>query len=321
MIRKSLLTGAAASMAILAIGALPSGRADASPAAPVLRAQGPPPAAPPPARPGIIGAGLHIELTPSEATLAAGRCSAWASKAGFTNNGYRHGRLVVAVAVGMAESGCDASACFDDTTGTACSPSSARGRTDSIDRGAWQINSRYWKSVTNRCAFNGLCNAVSAYTLVSEHGTYFRPWTTYLVGTYKRYLPQARAAVEALRAGTVTSAKVGWCAAYRFDRRGADVRLAPCGRALRTELWSRSAGRLRARGGLCMGAPSGRVGRAVLQRCSRGRRQQWQSRPGFTLYNKGARKCLTIPRRSGTAGHALTLGPCHVRRSEAWYIP
>ncbi len=316
MIRKGLVIMAAASLAILAISALTAGRASTGPAALVLKRQPPPPAA----KPGIIGAGLNIRLTPAQATVAARHCSAWASKAGFANNG-PGGDLAVAVAIGMAESGCDALACYDDTTGSECSASAAAGSNDSIDRGVWQINSHYWKDVTNRCAFNGLCNALSSYNQVSGNGTNFTPWTTYLAGTYKRYLTAARAAVSALRAGTVTSADIGWCASYGSDRRGTDVRVAQCGIGdIRAQWWIiTSDGWLRTTGGLCLSAPSGDS--VTVQRCSGQLREQWLARSGFTLYNKGARRCLTGPSGTLTSGQVLRLSTCRQQKTEAWYLP
>lgn len=318
MIRKGLLVvTAAASISILAIGTLLPGRAGASPVARAAVAQPPPPLA----RPGIIGAGLNISMNPAEATLAARRCAAWASKAGFANNG-RNGHLVVAVAIGIAESGCDPSACYNDTTASSCTQSATRGRRDSIDRGVWQINSHYWKNVSNSCAYSAQCNARIAYRLVSEYGTYFKPWTTYLAGTYKHYLPEARAAVRALRTGTLASAYLGSCAAYPSDHRGARVRLADCGSAMKNQLWTWSRGRLRTRGGLCMGAKFRHSGPVTLQRCARRfPRLHWRVRAGFTLYNKGARRCLTDPGGSFAPGHALTVGPCHRRKARAWYVP
>ncbi len=309
MIRKGLVIMAAASLAILAISTLTVGCASHGLVALVVTRQPPPPVA----RPGIIGAGLNIRLTPAQATVAARHCSGWASKAGFANNG-PSGDLAVAVAIGMAESGCDALACYDDTTGTECSASAAAGSSDSIDRGVWQINSHYWKDVTNRCAFSGLCNALSSYNQVSGNGTNFTPWTTYLAGTYKRYLAAAQAAVSALRAGTVTSADIGWCASYGSDRRGADVRVAHCGIGdIRAQWWTiTSGGWLRTTGGLCLSAPSGDS--VTVQRCSSQLRQHWQARSGSTLYNEGARSCLTAPGGTLTSGRVLTLSPCRQRR-------
>ena len=317
MIRRGLvIVTAAASIAILATTTLPSGLAAASPAVPGASAQ----ATPPLARPGTIKAGLNIQMSPAQATSAARRCASWASKVGFASNG-RSGHLVTAVAIGMAESGCNPSACFNDTTRKGCTRWGTRRSRDSIDRGTWQINSHYWRNVSNRCAYRGLCSARSAYRLISAHGTYFKPWTTYLRDTYKRYLPAARAAVKALRIGTLTTAYMGSCAGYPADHRHAKVRLANCGSAAKNQMWTRSFAKLRTHGGLCLGAEFRRSGPVTLQRCSRRWRQQWWARPGFTLYNRGARKCLTDPGGSIRPGHALSVGPCLRRRDKAWYRP
>lgn len=317
MIRRGLvIVAAAASIAILAAAALPSGPAGASPAPPA----GPARAIPPLARPGTIKAGLNIQMTPAQATGAARRCASWASKVGFANNGHR-GHLVTAVAIGMAESGCRASACFNDTTAKPCTRSGTRHSRDSIDRGAWQINSHYWRRVSNGCAYHGLCSARSAYKLVSAYGTYFKPWTTYIRGIYRRYLPAARAAVRGLRIGTLTSAYIGSCAAHPANHRRARVRLANCSSAARDQMWIRSAAKLRTRGGLCLGAKFRRSGPVTLQRCSGRWRQQWWARPGFTLYNRGARKCLTDPGGSIRPGHALSVGPCRRQKDKTWYRP
>jgi hypothetical protein len=307
---------AAGTMAFLSTSTLISAPAGASPAAPRTAAQ----VNPPLARPGIIKAGLRIALSPAEATSAARRCASWASKVGFADNG-RHGHLVVAVAIGMAESGCRSSACFNNSTGKECTRSGTSGSRDSIDRGAWQINSHFWKNVSNSCAYHGLCSARSAYRLVSAYGTYFKPWTTYMTGAYRRYLPAARAAVHALRIGTLTTAYIGSCAAYRFDHRRAKVRLANCGSAADDQMWTRSFAKLRTRRGLCLGAEFRRSGPVTVQRCSGRYRQQWWARPGFTLYNRGARKCLTDPGGSIRPGHALSVGPCVRTKDKAWYRP
>ena len=317
MIRRGLvIVMGAVSIAILAT-TQPAGPAGASPA------QAAPPSvppAPPLARPGTIKAGLNIQLTPAQARNAARGCASWASKVGFANNG-RSGHLVTAVAIAMAESGCDASACFNDTTRQACTPAGTRRSRDSIDRGAWQINSRYWKNVSNGCAYRGLCSARSAYQLVSAYGTYFKPWRTYLTGAYRRYLPEARAAVQALRIGALTTAYIGSCAAYPSDHQRAKVRLANCGSAAGDQMWTRSSAQLRTRGGLCLGAEFLRSGPVTVQRCSGRWRQQWRARPGFALYNRGARKCLTDPGGSIRPGHALSVGPCRRRKDKVWYRP
>jgi Lysozyme like domain/Ricin-type beta-trefoil lectin domain len=317
VIRRGLVIGAATTaMAILAVITLMSGPVGASPAKPAV----PPQANPPLARPGTIKAGLIIELTPAQATSAARRCASWASKSGFADNG-RRGHLVIAVAISLAESGCRTSACYNNTTGRECTRSGTRTSRDSIDRGPWQINSHYWRKVSNGCAYTGLCAARVAYRLVSEYGTYFKPWTTYITGAYKRYLAAARAAVKALRTGTLTTAYIGSCAAYPSDHRHAKVRLANCGSAARDQMWTRSAAKLRTHRGLCLGAEFRRSGPVTVQRCSGRYRQQWWVRPGFTLYNRGARKCLTDPAGSVRPGHALSVGACVRLKNKAWYRP
>jgi len=255
-----------------------------------------------------------------QAVRAARRCASWASKAGFANNG-RNGHLVIAVAISMAESGCHARACFDDTTHRNCTRSGTRRSHHSIDRGAWQINSHYWKRVHNRCAYNGLCNAQRSYRLISAYGTYFKPWVTYLNRHYRRYLPAARAAVRRLRIGTLTTAFIGFCAAYPSDHRHRKVRLANCASARRDQMWTRSAAKLKTHRGLCLGAEFRRSGPVTVQRCTGRFRQQWWGRPGFTLYNRGARKCLTDPKNSRRPGHALSVGPCRHLKRKAWYRP
>jgi hypothetical protein len=317
VIRRILvIVTAAASIAILGAAAGPAGAAGAAAVGPRTPAS----ATPPLARPGTIRAGLKVQMTPAQANRAARRCASWAGKAGFANNG-RGGHLVTAIAIAMAESGCNAGACYNDTTRRNCTRSGTSRSRDSIDRGAWQINSHYWKNVSDRCAYSGLCSARSAYRLVSAYGTYFKPWRTYLTGIYRRYLPQARAAVRALRTGTLTTAYIGSCAAHPAEHRHAKARLANCGSAARNQMWTRSAARLRTRRGLCLGAKFRRSGPVILQRCSGRWRQQWWPRAGFMLYNRGARKCLTDPGGSIRPGHALSVGRCRRQKDKVWYLP
>ena len=257
-------------------------------------------------------------MSPAQASRAARRCASWASKAGFADNG-PSGHLVVAVAIALAESSCDPRACLNDTTHRECTPWGTRHSRDSIDRGAWQINSHYWPNVSNNCAYNGLCAARTAFRLVSADGTYFKAWTTYIKGIYKRYLPAARAAVRSLRTGTLTSAHPGMCAAYPRDRRGAQVRLARCGSASNDQMWTMSRAKLRTRRGLCLAAQNHRSGPVILERCSGRWRQQWWGRAAFSLYNRGAHRCLTDPGGSVRPGHPLSVGHCLRGRDKSWY--
>ena len=109
-------------------------------------------------------------LSGTALATAAGHCAAWAANAGFANNGYLAGSLTTAVAVALAESGCDPAACFDNTTGENCTPPGPPA--DSVDRGAWQLNSKVPGATSDKCAFNGPCSATAAYRVESQDGTF-----------------------------------------------------------------------------------------------------------------------------------------------------
>jgi hypothetical protein len=271
--------------------------------------------------PGVIAAGLNIQLSPAALSAGAGRCAAWASRAGFADNGYVGGNMVTAIAVALGESGCNPAACFDDTTGRECTPAGTSGSSDSIDRGVWQINSAAWKNVSDSCAYRGLCNARVAYAQVSADGTYFGPWTVYRTDTFARYLWAAQQAVNALRTGTLTSALIGSCAAYPADRQGTRVQLANCGNGAADQQWKTSASTLRTGHGLCLGATSSSAGPVTVQRCNGSRLQNWQHHAGSALYNPGARLCLTDPGSSLRPGKVLTDGSCTRAQNKGWFKP
>jgi hypothetical protein len=263
--------------------------------------------------------GLVVHLTGAALASAAGRCASWAADAGFSNDGYVAGGLTTAVAIALAESGCTPGACFDNTRHLPCSPGSVR-RADSVDRGPWQINSKAWPSVSNRCAFSGPCAAAAAYGLVSAVGTFFAPWTQYSVDAYARFLWPAQQAVNRLRAGTVTSALAGSCLGYPHDRPGAVALLENCGwRA--AEIWRRVGTTLHTAAGLCLSATSYRVAAVVrLSRCLRhSGLQQWHSTRLAQLYNPGSHRCLSDPSGGDTSGLMLTAAPCSTSRQETWF--
>ncbi|WP_158550882.1 transglycosylase SLT domain-containing protein [Geodermatophilus sp. TF02-6] len=116
---------------------------------------------------------------------ASDLCAKAASRAGFTGN-----RLVTAVAVGMAESGCNPTAYHANGPTKGCSQGS-------VDRGLWQINNCYHPSVSKSCAYDAQCNANAAYR-ISSGGATWRPWAAYNNGRYKAYLAQAKTAVDRL---------------------------------------------------------------------------------------------------------------------------
>jgi hypothetical protein len=273
-----------------------------------------------PATTGVIPAALPIRLSPAQVSAAAGRCAAWASRAGFANNGYVGGSLTTAIAVAIGESGCNPAACYDDTTGQECTPASTSGSHDSIDRGVWQINGRAWPHVSNSCAFRGLCNAKVAYGQVSADGSFFGPWTVYLTDHYAQFVWAAQQAVNALRGGTITSGLLGSCAADA-DSPGSQVRLATCGSGSASQQWMTSATTLRTTGGLCLTAalPAGTP--VTVQRCAGRRVQAWERGPGSELRNAATGLCLADAGSSRAPGHLLTGQPCARRQGQAWFRP
>jgi len=138
---------------------------------------------------GVLTAGSveEQEKAASVARAAADRCAGVARNAGFRTRS----RLVTAVAVGMAESTCRASAQNRNGPTRGCP-------NGSIDRGMWQINDCYHPSVSKKCAYNAQCNAKAAYR-ISRQGTDWTPWASYNSGSYRRYLDEADAAVDRLR--------------------------------------------------------------------------------------------------------------------------
>jgi Ricin-type beta-trefoil lectin domain/Lysozyme like domain len=275
-------------------------------------------AQPPASRP---PAGLTVQLTGVALASAASRCAQWATNSGFSNDGYLSGGLVTAVAVALAESGCSAGACFDDTRHRACSRFHLRRR-DSIDRGAWQLNSKAWPSVSDRCAFSGPCAAAAAYATISAVGTFFARWTQYATDAYAHYLWPAQRAVSGLRHGTVTSALAGSCLGYPRDRRGVAARLENCGSAA-GQTWHLIGSALHTPRGLCLSATATRRAAVVrLARCSRrSRLQQWRPTARHQLYNTASHRCLNDPGGGDKPGLLLTTSACRITRPETWFRP
>jgi len=94
--------------------------------------------------------------------------------------GFSGAALTMAVAVALAESG---------------------GRTDavgrnagSVDRGLWQINSKYHPEVSATQAFSPAGNAAAAYR-ISSGGSNWQPWSTYNNGSAQRMKARASRAV------------------------------------------------------------------------------------------------------------------------------
>ena len=275
---------------------------------------GPPPAARP-------ATGLAVHMTAAAQASAATRCAHWATAAGFANDGYLSGSLVTAVAVSLAESGCTPGACFDDTRRRACTEQAMR-RKDSVDRGAWQLNSKAWGSISDQCAFSGPCAARAAYLTISSDGTFFARWTQYATDAYAHYLWPAQRAVSALRSGTVASALAGSCLGYPRDRRGTAARLANCSEG-GGQTWHVVGPALHTQRGLCLSATATRRSAVVkLARCNRrSKLQQWRPTRLHQLYNPGAHRCLDDPSGGDKPGLILTAGACRAARPQTWFKP
>lgn len=97
----------------------------------------------------------------------------------------------IAAAIAMAESGGDSQASNSNTNG-------------SIDRGLWQINSVHGAQSTFDVAGN-----VKAAISISNNGTNWQPWVTFMTGAYKKFLsPTTAPATGALPAGSISTAGI-----------------------------------------------------------------------------------------------------------------
>jgi hypothetical protein len=147
-------------------------------------------ASPPSSPSGVVPASLSTDVQEQNVSVlsgaAADRCAHAAHHVGYRTRQ----RLVMAVAVGMAESHCRTFVRHWSRPTPGCP-------NGSLDRGMWQINDCYHREVSSRCAHNALCSARVAYR-ISRHGRDWRPWAAYQNGSYRGILHQARAAVNRL---------------------------------------------------------------------------------------------------------------------------
>jgi Ricin-type beta-trefoil lectin domain/Lysozyme like domain len=261
-----------------------------------------------------------MTLSGAALAAAAGRCATWASESGFAANGYLAGSLTTAVAVALAESGCNPAACFDETTGATCAAHVPLSH--SVDRGAWQINGRSPGRAAVRCAFSGPCSARAAYNSFSLNGTYFSRWSTYLFDIYARFLPAAQVAVNALTAGTVASGLTGWCLGYPSDTAGARAMAEKCGSGASDQQWTVTGSTLQTSGGLCLTAASLRKsGPVALQACDASALQRWLPHADAELYNPAARRCLANPEAAARPSAVIIDHACHGLPDQAWFKP
>jgi hypothetical protein len=89
----------------------------------------------------------------------------------------------VAVAIALAESGGRTDAVHNNA-----------GPPPSMDRGLWQINSRFHPDVTDAQAFDPAASTDAAHR-ISAGGTNWTPWTVFKNNVYLNFVAAARAAV------------------------------------------------------------------------------------------------------------------------------
>jgi Lysozyme like domain/Ricin-type beta-trefoil lectin domain len=268
----------------------------------------------------LIPRATGVRLSAAALATAARRCAAWASQSGFADNGYLTGSLATAVAIALAESGCDPSACYDETASATCARHVRPG--DSVDRGAWQLNSKNSDRVSAKCAFSGPCAARDAYSSISWQGTYFSRWSTYLTDAYARFLTAAQTAVNALRAGTVTGGLAGRCLGYPSDEATAAAAGENCGSGAAGEQWTVKGSTLRTSGGLCLAASSRSLpAPAVLSICDGSSLQRWLAHADAALYNPAARRCLNDTGAADKPGAVINDSACNGMPDQAWFKP
>lgn len=114
-----------------------------------------------------------------------------AQKAGFTDES-----LVVAVSIALAESG-------GNTTARNVNGPTSGCPNGSTDKGLWQINDCYHNEVSELCADTPSCAAQQAYK-ISNNGTNFHPWSTFLNGAYQQHVDAVRQAINSMPDEKVT---------------------------------------------------------------------------------------------------------------------
>jgi hypothetical protein len=173
-------------------------------------------------RPASVGAPAEeAQRARPDSRAAASARAVRCAKAGRAA-GWRGDRLVLAVAISLAESDCTPGATGYNGPTSGCPSGSA-------DRGAWQINDCYHAEVSDACAYDLWCNAREAYR-ISDDGADFTPWTTYNTGAYAGYWNEAEDGVNAPSGGDVYTVRTGTGGGYVNLRSGPDVSETAVGR-------------------------------------------------------------------------------------------
>lgn len=314
------------SVAVLAIGA--AGTAAAlvvGPAMASITQRAVPHAVQVTAAPVVAPLASQARLSAAEAGKATSTCVLYAARAGWPNNGYFGGDLVTAATICVAESSGNPRLYTCDRNGVAIGhgnfgpgmPVSCPAGTQSYDRGLWQLNSKTAKTVSDKCAFDPMCNAGQAY-LFSNRGISFAPWSSYDQASYAPpFLDLVQAAVTRHLSGTVASALLGECLARSSAAVGASVVIGNCGTGAGSQQWSFAGGKLRS-GNRCA-AVSGSKTTVLLAPCRKQKAQLWVAFGRFELRNSADGKCLTDPRSSLRDGTAVNVSRCTNSKDQTWW--
>lgn len=108
--------------------------------------------------------------------LSASQIAAYASRAGFAGND-----LITAVSIALAES--------------AGNPSAVGDSGNSI--GLWQIDVAYHPEFSGQILSDAQTNADAAFSVYSQAGNSFTPWSTFNNGRYQAFLSVAQNALLA----------------------------------------------------------------------------------------------------------------------------
>lgn len=173
-----------------------------------------------------------LGLTHAKVPAAMLLCAKVAAKAGYSFNRTvatslgQEPQIVVAIAVAMAESGCNPGAVNVNSGG-------------SEDRGLWQLNSVYHSEVSNACAFQIQCAANAAWK-VSDHGADWNPWSAFANGSWRSHVGDARAAISGGFSFRLADSGGGTCLdADRSDHAdGAPVRQWACNAGDAYQQWT-----------------------------------------------------------------------------------
>lgn len=146
-------------------------------------------------------AGILPDGNPAPGKLTTGQVAQWAIGGGFgglltiANSAATGGQnpVVVATAVGMAESGGNPDATHHNADG-------------SVDYGVWQINSKAHAALfTTYPDWWSSSNANMAFEVYTGGGNSFSPWTAYKSGAYLAFMPAAEVAVATAGDGQPTA--------------------------------------------------------------------------------------------------------------------